>query len=64
MKNRTSPKAAHQADEVATPDNREWMDREVAVDHNEVVTDSELKTSIRVGGAKRPFRIMYLRVAH
>jgi hypothetical protein len=34
------------------------------VDHNEVVTDSELKTSIRVGGAKRPFRIMYLRVAH
>jgi hypothetical protein len=30
MKNRTNLKAAHQADEVATPDDREWMDREVA----------------------------------
>ena len=35
-----------------------------AVDRNEVVTDSELKTSIRVGGAKRPFKIKNLRVAH
>jgi hypothetical protein len=33
------------------------------VDHNEVVTDSELKTSIRVSGAKRSFKIMDLRVA-
>jgi hypothetical protein len=34
------------------------------VDQNKTVTDSELKTSIRVGGAKRPFKIMDLRVAH
>ena len=35
-----------------------------AVDHNKVVTDSEIKTSIRVSGAKIPFKIMDLRVAH
>jgi len=30
MKKRTSPKAARHTDEVVTPDDREWMDREVA----------------------------------
>jgi hypothetical protein len=30
MKNRTNPKSARQADAVATPDDGEWMDREVA----------------------------------
>lgn len=34
------------------------------VDRNEVATDSELKTSIRVSGAQRSFKIMDLRVAH
>src|SRR5471032_3060492 len=34
------------------------------VDQNEVVTDSELKTSIRVSGAKIPFKIIDLRVTH
>jgi hypothetical protein len=36
----------------------------IDVDHNEVVTDPELKTSIRVSGAKIPFKIIGLRVAH
>ena len=30
MKNKTSPKWAHQVDGVATSDDREWLDREVA----------------------------------
>lgn len=30
MKNRTSSKTERQADVVTTPDDREWMDREVA----------------------------------
>jgi len=34
------------------------------VDQNNTVTDSELKTSIRVSGARRPVKIMDLRVAH
>ena len=34
------------------------------VDQNNTVTDSELKTSIRVSGAKIPFKIIDLRVTH
>jgi len=34
------------------------------VDQNNTVTDSELKTSIRVNSAQRSFKIMHLRVAH
>jgi hypothetical protein len=40
------------------------IDRPRPVDTNKVVTDSELKTSIRVSGAKIPFNIIGLRAAH
>jgi hypothetical protein len=35
-----------------------------SVDHNKLVTNSKLKTLIRASGAKSPFNIMDLRVAH